>query len=230
MRHFASGILRSFNNKFQSHHTLLLDRSSGRWRESSMKFNPEIHHRRSIRLKGFDYTRAGAYFVTVCTYQKQLYFEDWKLASIVRKIWNTLPDHYSTVQLDEFVVMPNHVHGLLWLSEEGRGRMYPAQFKGDASKKGTIHGAPTITSGKSTPLFVIVQNFKGAVTRKIRRTGDTYFAWQRNYYEHVIRDEDELNRTREYIQNNPLNWESDDENPVRLENEREKNERNAGQA
>ena len=163
-----------------------------------MTFNPEIHHRRSIRLPHYDYSRSGAYFVTVCTYRKELYFADSRLAKIVQEVWDQIPVHHSTVHTDKFVVMPNHIHGILWLTDGRRGRIYPAR-----NMKGAMYGAPTKAI---TPLSVVVQNFK------VRRTSDTYFAWQRNYYEHIIRDEHELNQIRDYIKNNPLDWEMDEEN------------------
>ena len=183
-----------------------------------MKFNPDIHHRRSVRLKGFDYARPGAYFVTICTYKKEMYFEDSRLAQIARLVWDTIPDHHPIVRIDEFVVMPNHVHGIIWLSDGRRGRIYPAQITPtgqdpvyDAVNLGGTHPAPTKI--KRTSLPVVVQNFKAEVTRQIRNRTRTYFAWQRNYHEHVVRTEDELNRIRQYIRDNPLNWETDEENP-----------------
>ena len=179
-----------------------------------MKYNPEIHRRRSIRLKAYDYSSPGAYFVTICTYNKNLFFEDHELAKIAREVWDTIPQHHPTVHIDEFVVMPNHVHGILWLSNVRRGRMHPALSKDAVSlPEGAMHGAPTVTNRRS--LSTIIQNFKAEVKRRIRRNTQVYFAWQRNYYERVIRNEIELNQVRQYIQDNPLNWETDEENPKR---------------
>ena len=170
-----------------------------------MTFNPEIHHRRSIRLPDYDYSHPGAYFVTICTYKKELYFDDPRLAEIAQEVWNQIPNHHSVARTDEFVVMPNHIHGILWLTDGGRGRIYPAR-----NPKGAIYGAPTLAT---TLLSVVVQNFKAAVTRRVRCISNVYFAWQRNYFERIIRDENEFSRIREYIQNNPMNWNSDEENP-----------------
>lgn len=161
-----------------------------------MKYNPEIHCRRSIRLKAYDYSSPGAYFVTICTYNKSLFFENPDLAKITWEIWDTIPQHHPTVRIDEFVVMPNHVHGIMWLSNARRGRMHPALIKDAVSvPEGIMHGAPTVTNQTSLP--TIVQNFKAEVTRRIRRNTQIYFAWQRNYYERVIRNEIELNQIRQ---------------------------------
>lgn len=179
-------------------------------------------------MKGYDYSGAGAYFVTICTAGKELYFDNPDARAIVRSIWNTIPLHDPAVGLDEFVVMPNHVHGIVWLLGPRRGRMYPApnlagMYPAPTSNvtpggnrenaEGAMHGAPT--TANRTSLFVVIQNFKAAVTRKIRHQTQTYFAWQRNYYERVIRNRDELCRIRQYIHDNPLNWEMDEENPSR---------------
>jgi len=168
-----------------------------------MKYNPEIHHRRSIRLKGFDYSQAGAYFVTICTYRKEMYLRDPALVKLVQQVWDTIPQHHSAVRTDEFVVMPNHVHGILLLDVR-RGRMHPALDRGAIHVSTTLGGIyPAPTKIKRAPLPIVVQNFKAEVTRQIRRTTQIYFAWQRNYFEHVIRNEDELYRVRRYIRDNP---------------------------
>ena len=90
-----------------------------------MAFNPEIHHRRSIRIPKYDYSHPGAYFVTVCTYRRELYFANPRLAEIAREVWDLIPIHHSTARTDEFVVLPNHIHGILWLTGDRRGRIYP---------------------------------------------------------------------------------------------------------
>ncbi len=146
------------------------------------------HNRKSIRLKGYDYSQAGAYFIT--TNIKNPYQPLSKivndridltfLGEIVLKVWNGLPDHYSQVDLDEFIVMPDHVHGIIFLRE----------------------------CQKPCSVSEIVRNFKTYSAKEINtitdRTGKSF--WQRNYFEHVIRDDMELNRIRQYIQENPLKW------------------------
>ncbi len=85
--------------------------------EYGMKYDPTKHHRRSIRLKGYDYQKAGAYFVTICTKNREDVFEDSVLNMIVNDVWKSLPLWFPTIGLDEFVVMPNHVHFIVWIGE-----------------------------------------------------------------------------------------------------------------
>jgi hypothetical protein len=112
--------------------------------------------------------------------------------------------------LDEFVVMPNHMHGIIivgapFMAPYGPGAVNPGAVNQGAVNPGAINRAPTLGE--------IVRSFKALATRRIRQAGVTAFAWQRNYYEHIIRDEESLNRIREYIRNNPLQWALDRENP-----------------
>lgn len=161
-------------------------------------------NRRSIRLQGYDYSRAGAYFVTVCTQNRQCLFGenvDGKMAlndagRMIQTIWNGLPEHYHHVELDEFVVMPNHLHGIIAIVGAG------------------LKPAPTPINQHGLP--EIVRALKTFSARRINEMRNTPGAklWQRNYYEHIIRNDDELNRIREYIANNPSQWEMDRENPV----------------
>jgi REP element-mobilizing transposase RayT len=177
-----------------------------------MKYNPGIHHRRSIRLQGFDYSQAGAYFVSICTQNRECLFGeivDGKMVlndagRIVQAVWDDLPNHYLDVELDECVVMPNHVHGIVVIVGAG---LKPAPTTRPASTTtGTI---------KRYGLPEIVRAWKTFSARRINETRKTpgIKIWQRNYYEHIIRNENKLNRIREYIQNNPMKWEFDRENP-----------------
>ena len=169
-----------------------------------MGYDPEKHHRRSIRLRGWDYTSPGAYFVTLCTHNGQCLFEDERFRQIAEEEWQRTAIIRPYVQLDEFVIMPNHIHGILWIVRDdnvgARRRLAP-----------TPRGAP------SGSLGAIVGQYKSAVTRRINRIRKTPGApvWQRNYYEHIVRKEDELRRIREYIRLNPLKWGLDRENPNR---------------
>lgn len=169
-----------------------------------MTYNPEIYHRRSVRLKGYDYSQAGAYFVTICTQNRRCMFgdiADGQMALndagwMVQAVWDELPNHYADVELDSFIVMPNHVHGIVVLRD-----MVGAGFKPAPTKR---HGLPEIIRGFKT--------FSSRYINGMRNTPGTKL-WQRNYYEHIIRNETELNQIREYIVNNPLQWELDRENP-----------------
>ncbi|MBM4462172.1 MAG: transposase [Chloroflexi bacterium] len=175
------------------------------------RYEPGKCHRRSIRLKNYDYSQAGAYFITVCTQGRECLFggiADGEVrmneyGEIVHQEWLQAAILRPSVELDAFVVMPNHVHGIVVLRDGGRG---------------TLQRAPTLERfGKPTSSSIptIVRLFKSVSTRRINATRQTPGAavWQRNYYEHVIRNENELKEIREYIMNNPLKWELDEENP-----------------
>ncbi|WP_419660135.1 hypothetical protein Dvar_04820 [Desulfosarcina variabilis str. Montpellier] len=170
-----------------------------------MKYDPTIHKRRSIRLSGYDYASKGAYFITICTHQHFCLFGDIingqmqlnDIGRIVADEWLQTAVIRMEIQLDEWVVMPNHFHGIVCMR----------------SRRGTARRAPTPTRERfgrpiagSVP--TIVRAFKSAVTRRINTMRDTTGAkvWQRNYREHIIRSEPELNGLREYIQNNPARW------------------------
>jgi putative transposase len=184
--------------------------------------NSTIHHRRSLRLKGYDYSMAGAYFVTICTQDRACLFGDVaagemrlnEAGQMVTTLWESIAARFSSVEIDEFVVMPNHLHGILVLPD------------GDA-KEATTRVAPTQPSTVGAPLVGarvrlgdIVGAFKSLATTGyiagVKANGWPEFRgrlWQRNYYEHIIRDEDALNRIRRYVDDNPARWEFDDENP-----------------
>jgi putative transposase len=169
--------------------------------------NMNINRRGSLRLKGYDYAQAGAYFVTICTHDRACLLgeavgEEVRLSdagSIVQEAWQALPGRFSGMELDAFVVMPNHVHGIATFV--GAGLALPGE-------KGAASSAPTLGD--------VVRAFKSLsaihVNRLLRRSGPL---WQRNYYEHVIRNERELDKIREYIATNPLRWALDRENPQR---------------
>jgi putative transposase len=159
-----------------------------------------------LRLSSYDYSQDGAYFVTAVTEGRAALFgqiDDGdmrlsQLGAIVEQCWRDLVKHYPDVALDEFVVMPNHVHGVIWLRDAGRTGLKPAP----THDIGARHGLPEI-----------VRAFKTFPARRInetRRAPGTP-VWQRNYYERVIRNERELNAIREYIRANPPNWQHDRE-------------------
>lgn len=182
--------------------------------------SPLRGNRRSIRLRGYDYSQAGAYFVTICTQDRQCLFGDVvddqmrlnDAGRMVRLVWNEMPAFYAGVTPDAFVVMPNHIHGIIVLvGAAPRGRPVSGQAQ-DGQAQGP---APTLT------LADVVQRFKTMTTKRyadaVKQSGWFPFPgrlWQRNYYEHVIRNDEELNRIREYITNNPLQWALDRENPM----------------
>jgi putative transposase len=204
--------------------------------------------RRCIRLRGYDYSQPGAYFVTVCTYRKQMLFGEIinermdlnGFAKIVEACWLSLPDHFDYVILDEFLIMPNHFHAILFISTT-TARVNGVMGAKHASPEGDLRVAPTksvarIARGSVTPvtglygegdpwvaptgprprsLAAVIGSFKSAVTRQVHAAGHCLGSslWQRTYYEHVVRDEASSNRIREYISPNPVRWELDRENP-----------------
>ncbi len=190
-----------------------------------MTYDHEKHHRRSIRLRGYDYSQVGAYFVTICTQDRVCSFGDIAdgemqlndVGRMIQSVWNELPVSYSGVETDEFVVMPNHIHGIVILvGATPRGR--PETGSGNAWDCGQARG-PAPTSAAMS-LMDVVSRFKTLTTKRyadgVRRLGWPAFRgrlWQRNYYEHIIRDEVSLARIREYIANNPAKWSEDRENP-----------------
>jgi REP element-mobilizing transposase RayT len=173
-----------------------------------MRFNPELHHRHSLRLHGYDYTQAGAYFVTICTQHKacvlgEIVGGEMQLTTgrMVQRVWNDMPQYYLAVDVDAFVVMPNHIHGIIVLTVGAGLRACPTPGRPQGV-------APTMS------LPMVVHRFKSLTTTWYRRELLAGRLWQRNYYEHIIHDEEELNRIRNYIVNNPLQWELDRENPA----------------
>ena len=158
-----------------------------------MKYDPDKHHRRSIRLKGYDYAGPGAYFVTICTQDRACFFgavADGEMqlnnsGQIAKAAWDELPARFPSVRLDAFIVMPNHVHGIIMV-----GAQFIAPSDGfGATNQGVMNHAPTLGE--------IVRAYKAASTRLIRQAGTPDFAWQRNYYEHIVRDEEALDRIRQ---------------------------------
>jgi REP element-mobilizing transposase RayT len=165
---------------------------------------------RSVRLRGYDYTIGGAYFITICTHNRQNLFgeiekevvvlngsghiavEEWLKTAVLRP----------NVILDEFVVMPNHVHGIVILNSE---------------RSSTARRATTEEFGKpiANSIPTVIRAYKSAVTKRIHELHleSSTPVWQRNYYEHVIRGEDDLNSIREYIRFNPQKWADDEETP-----------------
>ncbi len=169
------------------------------------------HQRRSIRLTGYDYAQAGAYFVTICTLNRLLLFERDTIRAIATECWLQIPAHFPTLELDEWIIMPNHIHGILVITTAAQGRGVQLNAP---TRSGNMHSQLSPYRGT---LGVVIRTYKGAVTTLCRQTDQADFAWQRNYYERIIRNEDELNRARQYIIDNPQNWSSDLYNPGHVE-------------
>jgi len=153
-----------------------------------------LPRRRPLRLRGYDYSQAGAYFITACIHNRAMLFGEVidgdvrpnEMGTIVQQTWDDLPTHYHGIGLDAFIVMPNHVHGIIILADQCERR----------------HAIPEIVRG-----------FKTFSARRVNeRAGKSGVRWQRGYYEHVIRNEKALDRIRAYIANNPARWADDPEN------------------
>ena len=178
-----------------------------------MTFDPEEHGRGSIRLPGYDYTQPGAYFVTICTNERREILGDIvdgvvrpnAAGRIVAEHWAGLPGHYPNVWLDEFVLMPIHVHGIIHLTD-GLSSSVGAGFQ-------PAHACPETKKQHGLP--EIIRGFKTFPSRGINQLLGTpgQPVWQRTYYEHVVRNEFDLDAIRRYIVENPLKWEDDPENP-----------------
>ncbi len=195
-----------------------------------MKYNPEKHHRRSIRLKGYDYSTAGAYFITICTNNREIFLVKDDIKEMIHSIWQKLPVKFRNVSVDKFVIMPNYIHGIIFLNDTDSNSEMKRMNANTPKDKVFVGADPRVCPQKEkdgehmgSPLPMIghiVQWFKTMTTneyikgakKKGWKSFDKRF-WQRNYYEHIIRNEEDLNQIREYIINNQLNWESDDENP-----------------
>jgi len=164
-----------------------------------MTYDPTIHRRRSIRLPAYDYAGPGAYFVTVVCRDRALLLEDPSFRVVAEEAWRWLADQYEFVDLDTFIVMPNHLHGIILINDTCRGGSRTAPANGPRRK----------TLGR------LVGAFKTVSTKRINEMRGTpgLPVWQRNYYEHVIRNEEELDRIRQYIAGNPMRWDQDRENP-----------------
>jgi len=192
--------------------------------------------RKSPRLKNYDYTQAGAYFVTICSKDRECIFGEIKDGTMVSNeygdavqfTWDDLIQHNANISLDQFVVMPNHIHGIIFIKNNVGAGSKPAQIKpapitkidstNDVvninNKRAGLEPAPT-----NHGLPEIVRQFKTFSTKRVnkiqnKRLGNAL--WQRNYYEHIIRDTEDLNRIREYISNNPTNWDTDKNNITAL--------------
>jgi putative transposase len=208
-----------------------------------VKFDPKIHHRRSIRLQGYDYSQAGGYYVTIVAWHREFLFgeivnNEMELSpygEIVQRWWGEIPIHFPNVEIGAFVVMPNHVHGIIFIVERrgtvsvprnsrNHNKMDLLELENKFLEQGDeIYKNVSANMGGKTPplrkptLGQIIAYFKYQSIKEMNRVenaGTVTKFWQRNYYEHIIRNEKDLQNKTNYIEANPLLWDEDDENPV----------------
>jgi len=172
-------------------------------------------HRQSIRLRDYDYTSQGLYYVTICTQNRELYFERDDIKEMINNQWQKLTIKFSNIDLDEYTVMSNHLHGIIVINDENicRGDPCGRPQRNEGNHKGYPYN-------EKPRLGDIIGAFKSITTNYyIQRTETKHWPrfdkrlWQRNYYEHIIRNEQTLNKIRKYIRTNSLNWETDRNNP-----------------
>jgi putative transposase len=210
-----------------------------------MKFDPRIHHRRSVRLKGYDYRQAGGYFVTMVTQGRDALFGEVvngemilnDAGEMIVRWWLELPNKFPNVNVDIFVVMPNHFHGIIFIADAtvvgDDLRVVPGLGDGDNGEYGGEHvGLPQRTDSSrrpdspqqrpNAPLSQMIQWFKTMTTnehiRGVKQLGWKPFngkVWQRDYYEHIIRNPSAADRIARYIESNPARWNEDKENSAR---------------
>jgi REP element-mobilizing transposase RayT len=188
--------------------------------------------RRSVRLKGYDYSQAGGYYVTIVTLGRECLFGEVvaaemrlnALGRIADECWRAIPEHFPNVTLGEHIVMPNHVHGIIWIHDDlGGGTIYrapttlnraPTPNRAPANRMDAF-GKPTVGS-----LPTIVRSFKSSVTRRAGRESNTANIWQRNYHDHILRDQADYEHAGGYILDNPSQWEEDADHPAHPGNSR----------
>jgi len=178
----------------------------------------------SARLDDWDYSTPAQYFVTICTKGMFRWFGDVKHGMVTRsgygdvahQQWSRLPEYFPHIILDEFIVMPNHVHGIIALDTYLDSRHNGGDVASNVSTKKNIKMSHL--SPRAGSLSTILRSYKSGVTHRIRALGRREFEWQSRFYDHIIRSHKSLNSIREYIHNNPAQWEHDKNHPEGLFN------------
>ena len=199
---------------------------------------PNLPRRKPTRLRDYDYSQRGAYFVTICAQHRKCLFGTIvdgqmqlnTISKIVVECWNRIPQHFPFVELGESVIMPNHIHGIIACNPVGAGSPRPTEgaqpphpIVGALAPRPTDEKTPNPTIGarslcppkNSSALGKIVAYFKYQSTKHINQRHNTPGTriWQRNYHDHIIRDDPDLQRIRQYIQDNPMKWALDQLHP-----------------
>jgi len=186
-------------------------------------FDSQKHHRCSIRLPNYDYSQPGAYFVTIVTWHRECLFGEVvsgkmrlnKFGLIAKQQWEKLPKRFPNIELGAFVIMPNHMHGnIMVVVGRGTAENLSDPDGGSPRRAPTHEGFQKPVKG-SIP--TIIRSYKSSVSYRINllRGTNGSIVWQRNYYEHIIRNDRDLQNKTDYIEANPRLWGEDDENPMR---------------
>ena len=167
--------------------------------------------RKHIRLSDWDYSSSGIYFITICCHNRQPFLgriikneiNYSKIGLIALQYWLAIPEHFPDVKLDELIIMPNHIHGILILNNR--------------SAVGTRHGVSRLNRNQfakpiKNSVSVIINQYKSSVKRWCNKNGFNDFKWQSRFYDRIVHNENSIDRIREYIRNNPNNWKEDDLN------------------
>lgn len=196
-----------------------------------MPFNPNIHHRRSIRLREYDYSQEGLYFVIICTHERECLFGEIvngemqlnEFGKIVYKCWLEISQYFPNLQLHEHIIMPNHIHGIIEITNRvGAENLLPNEESHTQIKRTEdfLPLPPRIQMSQQTQchefqkmipksVAAILKGFKIGVTKWFRQNTDIYVVWQRNYHEHIIRNGNSYAMIADYIVNNPAKWTDD---------------------
>jgi REP element-mobilizing transposase RayT len=205
-----------------------------------MTYDSKKHHRRSVRLKGYDYAQPGAYFVTICVRDRKCLLgkiindqvQKSEYGRVAESFWAQIPVRFPNVSIDVFVVMPNHIHAIVMIHGPTRRGAVTAPLGGvtpPLRQDGALGGVtPPLRQGGASggvtaplrrpTLGQVVAYYKYETTKQINQVRGTPGCpfWQRGFYDHVVRNERDLNAVREYVANNPLKWALDRDNPANL--------------
>lgn len=174
------------------------------------QITPRFQYRKNTRLESYDYSSLGAYFVTIVTHKRRKIFGEIEkgrmvhneIGALVEQRWLEIPVPFSSITLDAFVVMPNHLHGIIIINDQILGASHDSPQRDRQ-----------LLVGKAIPLSTVIGLFTSTGSKHVYQSkyGKQKHIWQRNYYDHIIRDDTDFKRIIDYIETNPLNWESDEE-------------------
>lgn len=174
----------------------------------------------SIRLKSWDYSCNGFYYVTICVKNSEHIFGEIidnemvlsEIGKIAHQNWINMIEHFKNIEIDEFIIMPNHIHGIILINNEQlpcRDVIYNVSTNEPQSQKNEYFS--NLSPSKNT-LSVVIRTYKASVTRDCKKN-NLFLEWQQRFYENIIKEEESLDTIKKYIKNNPLNWSTDSNNP-----------------